>query len=132
MVRQRTYHGGMTLLEVIVGTALLATILSVTAQSIVQLKRHRRSMDKRAVAVSILENSLEAVTAQSWERIDDQAVAAIQLPASVVQRWPSAKIMGAVSIVSKPVTGKRVTLTVTLDAASAERPLSLTTWVFRR
>jgi type II secretory pathway pseudopilin PulG len=123
---------GITLLEVIVGAAMLVAVLAVSAQAIVQVSRHQKRTDQRLAAMDALENALEELSSKPWEQINDAAVSSLAIPAEIEQRWPGMKIEGSVSVVSEPVEAKRITLSIHSGPSTAGRGESLTTWVYRK
>ena len=122
---------GMSLLEVSAGAALLAVLLGLLAQMFVQVRQHSRRAEDRAAMLRVVENLLEECTAAPWAAINDDALAALELPEEVNRHWPLARLTGRVAASTDGAAAKQVTLTLSPDPSSRGRSVSLTTWVFK-
>jgi type II secretory pathway pseudopilin PulG len=121
-----------TFLEVLLAAAMIAVLCSVAGQLMVNMKRQTRLTEQQALALRTIDNSMEQLTALPWEEINDDAIAALQLPAAVQDRWPSAALTGKLTTSTDPVEAKRISLSLTLAPDARARPASLTTWIYRR
>ena len=126
-----TRRPGMSILEVSAGAAMLAVLLTLLAQMFVQVRQHSRRAEERAAMLRVVENLMEECTAAPWADIDADAVAALPLPEEVRRRWPQARLDGRVAESSDRAAAKRITLTLAPGPDSRERPVTLTTWVFK-
>lgn len=131
MIHYRERRFGITLVETVIASAMLAVLLSLAGQALVQLRRHARAMDDRAATLAAVENALEELAAQPWDAIDDDAIAGLRPSPSLSSRWPRAEFQGSVTTTDDPAPAKRVTLTFSTGAAAPGRPITLTTWVYR-
>lgn len=123
-------RGGTTMLEALVAAVMLAALLSITAKALVAAQRQSRSIDRRAAATIALENAMEEVLARPWSEVNDTTIGDVKLPASLLERCPRAVLGGKAERDDDPTPSKRVTLTLTLGAAAADRPLRLITWIY--
>jgi Tfp pilus assembly protein PilE len=122
---------GMTLLEVSAGAALLAVLLGLLAQMFVQVRQHSRRAEDRAAMLRVVENLLEECTAAPWAAINDDALAALELPDEAVRHWPEARLIGRVAASTDGAESKQVTLTLSPGPKSRDRSVSLTAWIFK-
>lgn len=116
----------------IAASALLAALLIMTAKALTAVTRQSLALDRRAAAMLALENAMEQLAARPWSDIDRTAVEALEAPRWLAQSCPHATLTGEVATLDEPLTAKRVTLQLALDDRSPMRPLTLTTWVYRR
>ncbi len=122
---------GFTILELVVASAMLALLLSLIAQTFGAVERHMRRTEHRAQAMRTLENLMEELLAEPWNRIDAERIAALPLPDDLFHRWPAAKLVGDVDASTDPVPAKRIALTLQTDPGARERPVTLTAWIFQ-
>lgn len=128
---ERHRRSGFTFLEVVIATAMLAVLLAMAGQLVVLVKRHARTAEQQATAWRTAENCLEKITILPWDEIDDEKIAAMQLPKSVRQSWPQATLSGSVELSSEPLEAKQVSLRLSLNPDSRAPLVKLTTWVYR-
>jgi prepilin-type N-terminal cleavage/methylation domain-containing protein len=122
---------GFTMIEMVVGVAMMAVLLTLLGQMLVSMRQNTRRAEERTLVLRSVENALEEITAAPWAAINEQAVAALRLPEEVRRRWPQAELTGQVTASTDPVEAKQVTLKLSLGPESRIRPVSLTTWVFK-
>lgn len=124
---------GSMMIEMVIGTALLAALLVIVSQVIVRLQTQTKAVDKHFVAQQTLENLLEEFTAQDWQEITNASVTDLKLPEWVKSKLQQAVLTGEIAEEVEPVAAKRITLRFSWQGASGKqrRPLSLTTWVYR-
>jgi hypothetical protein len=120
-----------TFIEVIASGAMLAVLLATVGQLIVSIKRNNRAVEHRAMALCTLENSMEEICNLPWHQIDDDAIASVELPKDMQQRWPQAKLAGDVVSSTDPLDAKRISLRLSLGAEPRPHATRLTTWVYR-
>ena len=121
------------ILEVVVSASLLAALMVILNQVVVQLHRQSEIIDRRVVAQQTLENLLEAFTARDWNQIDTESITALEAPDWVRAKLPKLRIAGEVVAESDPIEAKRVRLQFSWKdpVNMQQRPLALTTWIFR-
>lgn len=125
---------GSMLVEVTVSAALLATLLIIINQVIVQLHRQTKLVDRHLLAQQTLENSLEDAIRIPWSALTSDSLAKLELPEFAREKLTQAVLSGEVSEEEDPVLAKRVTLRLSWRGAtgSLRRPLVLTTWVYKQ
>jgi prepilin-type N-terminal cleavage/methylation domain-containing protein len=122
---------GFTIMEVVAASAMLAVLMAVIGQLVVQTKRHAGVAERRDYSLMAIENAMEELTSRDWDAVSDEAIAAYELPAGLTRRWPAAKLAGNAEEQSEPIEAKRITLELTLSDENRGRPHSLTTWIYR-
>lgn len=122
---------GFTVVEIAVCVALLAALLTLLGKTLAAVEVHSRQTDDRAREMRTLENMLERMLLGSWDSIDEGRIRSLSLPEELLAQWPRASLEGSVTAVSDPVDGKRVTLRLATGGDDRERPLTLTTWIYR-
>jgi len=122
------------MLEVIVGAALLGTLLIVINQILVRLHTQTAMVDRHLVAQQTLENLLEEFSSRDWAELDATALSALEIPAWAASKLPQAALEGKLVEVTEPATAKRITLRLRWqsDSGAQRRPLTLTAWVYQR
>lgn len=128
----RTKHCGFTIVEVAAGTAMLAVLLTLVGQMLVATRHSARVADQSARWLQVVDNALEEFVAAPWAEIDQESVAKLKLSDDVRRRWPLARLSGTVTASTEPLEAKQVTLRLSLGSDSPDRPVSLTTWVYRK
>ena len=129
-----TFRGGSLLIEVLVSAGLLATLLVIVNQSLVQLHRHTRLGDRQLYAQQLLENALEELLILPWSELGDAAISNIKLAQDVATRLPAAELSGRITEQAEPLPSKRLMLKLRWQDSPGvwRRPFVLTTWVFRQ
>lgn len=122
---------GFTFIEVIAAAAMLAVLFTLAGQMLVQARRHSRVAEQRALALRIVENELEAMTARPWDEINDGAIAKLALSQPLARQWPQAKFSGLVEELTDPTPAKRLSLQLALTPNQPALSAKLTTWVYR-
>jgi type II secretory pathway pseudopilin PulG len=127
----RSRVGGFTILELVAGAAMLAVLMAIIGQLVAQMNRQSAVAERRQYALTTIENVMEQLTARPWSEISDDAVSEFDLPAELTKRWPAAALSGNVVETSETLVAKQISLKLTLSSDGRERPLSLTTWIYR-
>lgn len=122
-------RNAFTLLEIAVGAAMLAVLLMVVGKTVVAVEMSARKADDHAEALRVVDNLLEELLAAPWETIDAEAVSQLALPGYVQERWPAARVSGAVEAFEEPVPGKRIALTLSPRGANG-RSVTMTTYIY--
>jgi len=132
--RRLAARRGSMLLEVIVSAALLAVLLTIINQVVVQLHRQTRLVDRHLLAQQTLENLLEDAVGFPWSSLTSDRLAKLELPELTREKLPDAMLSAEVSEEEDPVLAKRVTLRLSWRSASGKPrpPLVLTTWVYKQ
>lgn len=122
---------GFTILEFVAAAAMLAVLTTLVGQLVVQTKRQSAVAERRDSALLVIENAMEELTAMDWDAVTDEAIAGYELPARLKKRWKAAKLTGTVEVQTEPLEAKRIALQLTLTDEARERPVLLTTWIYR-
>ena len=122
---------GFTFIEVIAAAAMVAVLFTLAGQMLVQARRHSRVAEQRALALRIVENGLEAMTARPWNEINDDAIATLALSQPLASQWPQAKFSGLVEELTDPAPAKRLSLQLALTPNQPALSAKLTTWIYR-
>lgn len=122
------------LLELGVSAALLAAMLVILSQVIVQLHRHTKLVDRQLAAQQTLENMLEEASRTPWETLTTETLAQLELPQNAPASLRHAKLSSEIFTEEKPALAKRVTLRLTWQGSPSkiQPPLVLTTWVYKQ
>jgi len=125
---------GSMLVEVTVSAALLATLLAIIGQVMVQLHKQNRITDRYLHAQQTLENLMEDATRNDWTSLNSETISQLKLSETAEQKLPQAVLNGNVFEQTDPVLAKRVTLQLSWQNASGSTrpPLVLTTWVYKQ
>ncbi len=120
------------MLEVIVGAALLATLLIVISQILVRLHAQTALVDRHYAAQQSLENLLEEFSSRDWAAVNSEAIDDLNISGDTSTKLLHARLEGEVVELAEPVTAKRITLRLHWQSVSGieQRPLILTTWVY--
>jgi prepilin-type N-terminal cleavage/methylation domain-containing protein len=124
-------HRGFTVVEVLVATFVLGIVATALMQATVSLERSLRAAGQFDYASRELDNLLERFVHLPWEEITSEAGGGMQLPSSVTERLPAAKLESFV--MDDSFDAKRITMKLRWRSRTGEptRPVTLTTWVFR-
>ena len=124
---------GTTLVEVICGSVLLATIASVSVPLLSWIALERRALLAREEASAYVANLMDEITAGPWEDISNESLAGVE-PISWIRnqlRRPEMKLDVAVD--PDDPDAKRVTIELAWANRGGHRvtPVRLTSWVYR-
>ena len=123
---------GMTMMELIVAGALLATLLIVCLKMFDAAADWRRKCDRRRLARIECENVMERMAALPWDKLTSETAAEQRLPENVVRMLPGAELK--VEITDSPPEEKpawrRIVVSIVRRDTAGETmaPLVLTTW----
>jgi len=122
------------LIEVIVSATMLATLLIIIGQVIVQLHCQTRLVDQHLLAQHTLENLLEKTVRSPWSALTTDKITKLALPEIAQEKLPQVVLSGKVSELKDPVLTKRVTLRLSWQNVSGnpQQSLVLTTWVYKQ
>lgn len=123
---------GMTMIELIVAGALLATLLVVCLKMFDAAADWRRECDRRRLARIECENVMERMAALPWDRLTPEMSAEQRLSENAIGMLPGAELK--VEITDSPSeekpAWKRIAVSVVRCDSIGEKmvPLTLTTW----
>ena len=126
-------RGGLTLLEVTVGTLLVSVLLATSVQVMTRFSRQQRVTQQRALALAALDNVLEQVTYASWDRGTVDQPIERELPPAVARQLGGGRVELRATDVTEPLAARRVTASLAWGprhATATVPPLQLTTWLF--
>lgn len=136
-IRHRLCRGcstprAMSLLEIIIATALLAALMTVSVQMIRALGGQQRSVEQRALAVRTVQALVEQISNTPWEGLTADSVNQVAAPEVVNDHLPNPKLMIRLDVEQEPIAAKRVTVELQWSGPKGEpiAPARLTTWVF--
>jgi Tfp pilus assembly protein PilE len=128
----KTTRRGATMLEMIVASALLGTLLVVTLQLCAATAAQRQAAARRQCASLELANVMERVAARPWSELNTAALAAEHVSPSAGAQLPGAELKIAVVTPAGEPQAKRLTATVRWqDRGRPPQLLRLTTWRYR-
>jgi prepilin-type N-terminal cleavage/methylation domain-containing protein len=119
---------GMTLIELVVAAALLATVLVVCLQLLAATALQRRAANQRQLALQEVENTIERLTAKPWNELTPQTT--VQLPAAVRSRLPGAELKVEVATAPAEPSAKRIAVSLRWKDHSGQftKPVAIVTW----
>lgn len=105
--------------------ALVGAALAVAVEGLAAMATQRRIVERQAAALVALDQVLEHVAALPWDEIDADRITRFELPESLLQSMPSARIVALVQPQAGPPSAKRVAVslhwkTLTGEEASPE------------
>lgn len=134
--RQTLLHNrqGTLLLEVVVASVLLASLLVLINQVLVRTHAQVDLVDERLEAQQFLENLLEEISSYEWNSINTESIQHVDIPDSVANKLSGLALRGSVTEQVEPVVAKRITLELDWTLVSGRRiqPIRLSTWVYKR
>ena len=133
-VPRHSRRRGSMLVEVTISAGLVATLLIIISQLVVQLQRQTKLVDRHILAQQTLENLLEDAVRAPWSSLTSEMLAKLELPETALAGIPLAELSGEVFEEQNPVQAKQVTLRLSWQrvAGIPSRPLILTTWVYKQ
>ncbi len=125
---------GSMIIELVVSSVLLATLLVTISQVLVLLHRQTRLADRRFVAQQVLENLMEEFSSRPWNELSTAAIPELTLPEEAQAKLPHVALGGEVVDETDPTAAKRISLRLAWQdfPGADQEPLVLTTWVFRK
>jgi hypothetical protein len=122
------------LIEAVGALMLLAIIMGLTVELMQSVSEGRRAADRRIWAITEAQNTLERVSSLPWDSLDESNLVPLKLDEATAARLPSGRLQVAVAEVEGPPPAKRVTVTLVWRhrGGSDEKPVRLTTWVYRK
>lgn len=118
-------------MEIAVAAGLLTVLLLVITQTMSAVERHIQRTDQRAHAMRSVENLMEQVTVAKWNDVNEQRLTELRVPEGILAYWPKATVEGSVADEDAPVRAKRITLILKPGGVVRDRPVTLTTWLYR-
>jgi prepilin-type N-terminal cleavage/methylation domain-containing protein len=128
-----TRRHGFTLLELTAATAMLALLLTTSAQMLRVLSAHGRATSQRAIALQAAQAISEEVSNLPWDQLTTEAADQAKVPAQLDPRLPGSKLTLTVVEETTPAISKRITLELVWNGTNGQAvaPVRLTSWAFR-
>ena len=135
-LRRRTggaKRAGLSLLEMMVAGALLATLLTISLKLIGASASQWRAMEQRTLAIQEASTLLERLTARKWSDVTPEAARKVELSAAVSQALPGAELAIDVAQPADDKQAKRIRVEIRWQdvAGRRTRPVGLVAWRYR-
>lgn len=134
----RTFGGAkarraFTLVEVIVSSILLATVVVTVAPLLGWVAAERRAAAQRQFAMQEAENLMERITLLDWTELTSDRLAQWDLSSEAAEVLPDRQLTATVEEVPGPPPARRVQIVLTWQNRAGETvsPVRLTSWFFR-
>ena len=123
---------GMTIIELMVASAILCSLLVVCLQMLAAVTAERRAVDQRQCATAELANVMERVAARPWTELTPEDVAHEQPSPTLRNLLPGVELKIEITPVTEP-EGKRIAVSLRWNdrAGTLLPPLTITTWRYR-
>lgn len=125
---------GLSLMEVTVSAVLVSVVLAAATQFVGALASGQRVAQRRAYALSTLDNVVEQVASQPWDQIAVDQPFEVELPTEVSQYLPGAQVRLLAADQSEPLVARRVTATIAWPRSKrldATENLQITFWLYQ-
>jgi len=131
MIRRRR---GMSLLEIAVTGALLATLLAISVQFLGATAAGRQALRRNDTAIREAANVMERLSTRPWREITPQGVEDCQLSEEALGVLAGAKLEIDVTPTDREPEGKQITVVIRWQEAAdlPDRSVRLTAWRYRQ
>lgn len=128
----RARRAAVTLLEVAVAAAILATLITVSVKMLRTLGDQQLGVARRVIALDAVQAIAEQLGNTPWDELTTEAAGRIDVPAPLQPYLPGANVDISIQAEEEPVRTKRVTARITWNGPGGQpaHPVQLTTWVF--
>jgi Tfp pilus assembly protein PilV len=122
------------MVEVTLSVLLLAVAMTTTVQVLGWTATQRRSVERRQWAIQEVANLMEHLTAEPWQRVTPDSVAALTLSKEVRGKLPEPELKVVVDESESGRGEKRLAIELRWRnrAGTWEAPVRLTAWIARR
>lgn len=129
---RKPHNAGFTIIELTVTMILLAMLLSLVVPLLGTVNKQQREAERRVVAVQLVDNLLERLTAEEYDAVTQSAADQLNLGPADASFFPDAKLEILVKETGDDPAAKRVTVTLTWNDTDgvAVSPAQLTTFVY--
>ena len=133
-----TTRRGVSLLELMVATMLLAAIMTVCLQMLTVTAAQHRALEDRQTAIREAANLMERLSAKAWDDLTAESVRDVQLSEQARRSLPDANL--EIKLTSPPITSsdgepdtKRIAVAVHWQQRAGEprRHVQLVAWRYR-
>lgn len=124
------YRRAVVLLDVVVATALVAVLISLSLKLLVTTRTSRQATDDRALALVAAANVAERVQTFAWEKIAASPFDASELNTLVAQSVPKATLNVAIVPEAGLPAARRIDIEISWPGPSGagEAPVRLSCW----
>jgi prepilin-type N-terminal cleavage/methylation domain-containing protein len=124
---------GFTLIELTAAAAMLALLLTMSAQMLRLLSVHQRASEQRAIALQAAQAITEEIGNLPWDQLTTEAANHVKVPAQLDSHLPGSKLTLAVVEESEPIASKRINLELVWNGTNGQMvaPVRLTSWAYR-
>jgi hypothetical protein len=117
------------MLEIIVTSILLGTVIATLAPAVSACAAHHRMSELRRCGMQDLSNALERVSLVPFEKLDEAVREPVEPSAPCRRRLPDARITLSVTDAPGDLRAKRITAELHWSApGGAPQPMYLSTW----
>ena len=128
----RRKRAGLLMVEMIVSLILLGAVMTIVVPALGWIGRQNQLAQQKQEALQGLHNLMENLTARPFAKLTPEAARQLELPASLKNQLPEAKL--EVEIAEAQPNAKRIRLRLSWILYNGQplAPLRLSAWVFQR
>ena len=120
---------GISMLEIIVTSLLLGTVITAIVPVLSACAAHHRTSDLRRCGMQELSNALERMSLSPYDQLDDAARGPFELSAPARRQIPGGRLSVTVSNDAGEPRARRITAELHWSSAGGtSQPLRLSTW----
>ena len=126
---------GFTLIEIVVATILLATLMTISLQFLVRARLQRGAVERREAALQAAGNVMQRLTALEWSELTPEAAAAVTLDDDATAATGGGSVKASVDTrQEEEIAAKRIAVEVHIpqQGGGEQAPVRLTSWVYQR
>lgn len=124
---------GISMLEVIVTSILLGTVITAIVPALSACAAHHRMSDIRRCGMQELSNALERMSLAPFEKLDDAAREPFGLSPPARRQIPNGRVTVTVSEATGEPSARRITAELRWsNPGGTSQPLRLSTWRFAK
>lgn len=126
-------RNGMALAEVAAATILLAALGAFVAETVAWSAAEQRATQRREIALSEAANAMERTSIAGWAALEPKPSTEMALSPLAKRMLPGGRIIREVTDADGEPAARRIVIEVSWlnQAGERERPVRLTTWVYR-
>lgn len=122
----------ITLLEVAVAAAILATLITLSVKMLRTLGDQQLAVQQQVLALDAIEAISEQLGNTPWDELTTDTAGGLTIPAPLQSYLPRATVDVSIQTEEEPTRAKRVAVRLTWNGPRGlpAHPVQLTTWVF--
>ena len=130
---RRSRKAGITVIEVTVTMILLGVLMSMIVPLLGTVNKQQREAERRVIAVQLIDNMMERLTAGGYDTVTRTAAAQLELPARDASFLPGAKLDVSVDEAGDEPAAKKITIALAWNDSdgAAVSPARLTGFVYQ-